>query len=404
MKKTTIQTLLLLCLLWIPCHSMAQEEEEVEDIEEVVDDSAGIAQSLQTLIEKSFLMETGQLGVAVYDLTDDRSLFEYNAHQALRPASTQKLLTAITFLDHRGAGYSFKTGVYNTGTIVDSTLYGNIYVKGGMDPAVSNNDINNMVKAFRSAGIKRIEGEVFADISFKDTLKWGTGWCWDDDNPTLSPLLTNRRREFMPLFISALLQDSVVTASEYRIGRVPQDAELLILCEHTAADVLGPMMKKSDNLYAESMLYQLCKQENASYPSAEKSLQYVEKLAVKLGVNTRMIRIADGCGLSLYNHTTAATEVAFLRYAYRHEDIYKALYPALPIAGVDGTLKKRMTHGTAYNNVHAKTGTLYSVSSLAGYATARDGHVLCFCIINQGILKSDVGKDFQDKVCQILTR
>jgi D-alanyl-D-alanine carboxypeptidase/D-alanyl-D-alanine-endopeptidase (penicillin-binding protein 4) len=261
-----------------------------------------------------------------------------------------------------------------------------------------------MVEAFRNAGIKRIDGEVYADISFKDTLKWGEGWCWDDDNPILSPLLTNRRREFMPLFISALLQDSLVTVGEYRMGRVPQGAELLILCEHSVADVLGPMMKKSDNLYAESMLYQLCREENAYYPSAARSLTYVEKLAGKLGVNTRKIRIADGCGLSLYNHTTAATEVAFLRYAYRHEEIFNALYPALPIAGVDGTLKKRMTHGTAYNNVHAKTGTLYSVSSLAGYATARNGHVLCFCIINQGILKSDAGKDFQDKVCQILTR
>jgi D-alanyl-D-alanine carboxypeptidase/D-alanyl-D-alanine-endopeptidase (penicillin-binding protein 4) len=391
-------------MLWIPCRGTAQETVEEVDVEEEVDDSASIAQSINALIEKSSFTETSQLGIAVYDLTDNQTLYEYNAHQTLRPASTQKLLTAITFLDSRGSGYSFKTGVYNTGAIVDSILYGNIYVKGGMDPAVSSNDINNMVQAFHSAGIKRIEGEVYADVSFKDTLKWGAGWCWDDDNPTLSPLLTNRRKDFMALFVSTLLQDSLVTVSEYRKGRVPQDAELLILCEHTAADVLGPMMKKSDNLYAESMLYQLCRQENVSYPSAEKSLAYVEKLAAKLGVNTRKIRIADGCGLSLYNHTTAATEVAFLRYAYRHDDIYKALYPALPIAGVDGTLKKRMTHGTAYNNVHAKTGTLYSVSSLAGYATAKNGHVLCFSIINQGILKSDAGKDFQDKVCQILTR
>jgi D-alanyl-D-alanine carboxypeptidase/D-alanyl-D-alanine-endopeptidase (penicillin-binding protein 4) len=387
---------------------MAQEE--VVDTTEVdadvveIDDSASISQSISALIEKSSFTSTSQLGIAVYDLTDDRSLYEYNANQALRPASTQKLLTAITFLDSRGAGYTFKTRIYNTGVVTDSILYGNIYIKGGMDPVVSNNDINNMVRSFRNAGIKRIEGEVYADVSFKDTLKWGKGWCWDDDNPTLSPLLTNRRRDFMPLFINALLQDSLITASEYRIGNVPKEAEQFILCEHTAADVLGPMMKKSDNLYAESMLYQLCRQEHTNYPSAEKSLAYVEKLAGKLDCNIRKIHFADGCGLSLYNHTTAATEVAFLRYAYRHEDIFNALYPALPIAGVDGTLKKRMTHGTAYNNVHAKTGTLYSVSSLAGYATAKNGHVLCFCIINQGILKSDAGKDFQDKVCQILTR
>ena len=75
---------------------------------------------------------------------------------------------------------------------------------------------------------------------------------------------------------------------------------------------------------------------------------------------------------------------------------------SLPIAGVDGTLEKRMTKGPADGNVRAKTGTLTGISSLAGYCRAANGHQLCFSIINQGVMRNQAGKNFQDRVCQVL--
>lgn len=55
-----------------------------------------------------------------------------------------------------------------------------------------------------------------------------------------------------------------------------------------------------------------------------------------------------------------------LRYAYQNDNIYNHLNQALPIAGVDGTLKKRMKGSLASGNVRAKTGTVTGISSLAG--------------------------------------
>ena len=74
----------------------------------------------------------------------------------------------------------------------------------------------------------------------------------------------------------------------------------------------------------------------------------------------------------------------------------------MPIAGVDGTLENRMRTGFARGNVKAKTGTVTGISSLAGYLTAANNHVLAFCIFNQGVLKSADGRAFQDKVCTAL--
>ena len=92
-----------------------------------------------------------------------------------------------------------------------------------------------------------------------------------------------------------------------------------------------------------------------------------------------------------------------LRYAYRNNSIFRHLLPALPIAGIDGTLKKRMIGTTAQGLIKAKTGTVTGVSALAGYCPAPNGHLLAFCIINQGVMRSADGRAFQDRVCVALS-
>ena len=38
-----------------------------------------------------------------------------------------------------------------------------------------------------------------------------------------------------------------------------------------------------------------------------------------------------------------------------------------------------------------------------GYANGGNGHVLSFCIINQGVERGSIGRSFQDQVCIALT-
>ena len=73
------------------------------------------------------------------------------------------------------------------------------------------------------------------------------------------------------------------------------------------------------------------------------------------------------------------------------------------MSGVDGTLSNRMANTPAEYVIHAKTGTLRKVSTLAGYATTVNGINLAFCIFNQGILNAAEGRSFQDKVCVLMT-
>jgi D-alanyl-D-alanine carboxypeptidase/D-alanyl-D-alanine-endopeptidase (penicillin-binding protein 4) len=137
---------------------------------------------------------------------------------------------------------------------------------------------------------------------------------------------------------------------------------------------------------------------------ASHARQLIKKEIAKAGVSGAQYRIADGSGLSLYNYVTPEILVKMLVYAFRNPNIYDHLFPALPIAGQDGTLKKRMLDSVAKGRVNAKTGTLSGISSLAGYASSANGHKLAFCIINQGVMKNADGRGFQDKICTALCK
>jgi D-alanyl-D-alanine carboxypeptidase/D-alanyl-D-alanine-endopeptidase (penicillin-binding protein 4) len=162
------------------------------------------------------------------------------------------------------------------------------------------------------------------------------------------------------------------------------------------------MLKDSDNFYAASLFYQTAASTGHRPAKASDARTLTKQFIKRLGLGGNPYRIADGSGLSLYNYISAELLVYMLRYAHSKEDIIGHLLPALPVAGVDGTLKKRMTDGNAYGNVLAKTGTVTGISSLAGYLTSGDGRQLCFAIINQGVMRTKDGRDFQDSVCKVL--
>ena len=236
----------------------------------------------------------------------------------------------------------------------------------------------------------------------KDTLKWGEGWCWDDDNPTLSPLLVNRKANFTNRFLASLQEVEIVTDSvSLASEKVPSDAKLVSERKRSIDQILQRMMKDSDNLYAESVFYQTAastRQPSRALDAARQERALLERA----GVGSSSCRIADGSGLSLYNYLSAEIETMILRYAFRRKAVYSHLLYSLPIAGEDGTLKKRMIGTSAEGNVQAKTGTLTGVISLAGYCSASNGHRLCFAIMNQGIQKGSEARAFQDKICMIL--
>ena len=342
----------------------------------------------------------------VYDLTADSVIYCQGEKQTLRPASTMKLVTAITAIDKLGGGYQFRTQLYYTGTIDHNILRGDLYCVGGMDPRFNNDDMRAFVESVQKMGIDTICGRLIADTSMKDDTRLGEGWCWDDDNSSLTPLLIGKKDMFMERFRQELRDGgiTVVDNEEAIVNNKTKNRPLIHLCSrfHSLDQVLMRMLKESDNLYAESVLYQIAASGGVKNATATHARQWINKLITRIGLNPGDYKFADGSGLSLYNYVSAELLVSLLRFAYHNQNVYGMLYPALPIAGVDGTLEKRMKGAFTNGNVRAKTGTLTGISSLAGYCTAANGHRLAFAIINQGVLRNASGRTFQDKVCTAL--
>ena len=355
------------------------------------------------LLLTSEVLQTSQVGLMVYDLTADAPLYTFNHRQTLRPASTMKLLTAITAIDRLGGDYQLRTSFYYDGSIVSGCLQGNLYCVGGMDPLFDRTDMTALVSQLRRMGINTINGRILADMSFKDSDRLGEGWCWDDDNPVLTPLLYDRKDHFTEALARELRRAGVVLADRNVPSSSSRRQKTFITSRsHSLGEVLIPMMKESDNLFAESVFYQIDAGTGGQPATGRQAASKVRKMIQKVGLQPGDYKVADGSGLSLYNYVSAELEVYFLRYAWFNRSVYAVLMPSLPVAGVDGTLKNRMTQGLAARNVYAKTGTLTGISSLAGYCVAPNGHALAFCIINQGVMRIADGRAFQDAVCQAL--
>lgn len=109
-------------------------------------------------------------------------------------------------------------------------------------------------------------------------------------------------------------------------------------------------------------------------------IEAVRSFLRTVGLRPESLVLDDGSGLSRSDMITADATVQLLMFMDRHR--YATVFrDAMPIAGVDGTLRNRLRGTLAENNVRAKTGSLSSAASLAGYVTTAGGEKLAFAIM-----------------------
>ncbi len=362
-----------------------------------------VQQRLDSLCH-SAISETSQVGILVYDLTDDQPIYALHAYQRMRPASCEKLVTCITLLDHADGLRPLTTEAIATGQLAGGVLDGDLYLRGDMDPMLSQANLDTLACALHQAGIDSVAGRLCELMPPYEVLPYGWGWCWDDDYGPLSAHLVDGADGLSTLWPEALMRAGVRLQSE-RVSEVrgmEGEPVVAFALEHPVAEVMEPLLKKSDNIYAESLFHRLASMSGHRKTARHQAVAVIDSLITRLGLSPRDYLIADGSGLSLYNYVTPHLLVTLLNHAYRTDTIRQTLWPCLPIAGVDGTLRKRMRGTAAQGNVRAKTGTVEGVSSLSGYLTAANGHLVSFSIINQGVARTRTGQNFQDAVCLLL--
>ena len=186
--------LIVCCTSLFPQSSIKQLE---ADINKIIDDP---------------FFESSVISIDIFNLTDNLPLYQKNNKLLLHPASNMKILTSFAGLLYLGSGYQFETKMFHTSVISGDTLYGDIYVVGGFDPDFTTDDLEKFVNEIEKSGVKYIAGNLFADLSAKDSLYWGKGWMWDDEPDPSAPYLCalNINDNSIEVFVSGTKTDSLV--------------------------------------------------------------------------------------------------------------------------------------------------------------------------------------------------
>jgi len=145
------------------------------------------------------------------------------------------------------------------------------------------------------------------------------------------------------------------------------------------------IQKPSQNLYADLLFAHVGEtlRDDSTDPettSEELGVRALRQFLVRAGIRESDVMFEEGSGLSRDNLTTPNATVTLLKFMSHHK-CADAFIDALPIAGVDGTLRNRMKGTSAEGNVRAKTGSLRWAKSLSGYVTTAAGERLVFCFM-----------------------
>ncbi len=235
-------------------------------------------------------------------------------------------------------------------------------------------------------------------LEVRGRAPWGT--------PAVSTLVAvaNPTLFFTGEFRQALLRQGVAVDGtavdidqESSRARASEGTTLLVDQSAPLREIAAQMLAWSINLHAESLVIALDRSVPASISGGVAALtQTLDALGVPAdGYLTR-----DGSGLSRNDYLSAETLVATLEAAWRRPGLREPLLSVLPSAGVPGTLQHRLAGTPGAGRVHAKTGSMSNVRSLAGFVETTAGEPLVFAFLTNGFHVR--GADIDARVDELL--
>ncbi len=402
MNNNLIRKLFLFTLLFTAISGTSYSKDKIKELQELLD---------PMLTSAHCTVSAQVVSADKYDL-----LYSYNPQEKMIPASITKLITSTTALQVLGSGYAFKTIVYtDDNNLSDGVINGNIYIKGFGDPDLYSNDIMVLAKGLSEKNITEITGNIIYDESFLDNNHYGLADYYQNDTkkrdwPYVTALTLDKNSSGgNPALNAAGVLKSDLESLNIKMnaivisGITPSAAKQVSEVSHGIFTVLTNMNKVSDNLSAIT-IYKVIGAKYKGVPGTlEKGTEAVQDFLTSIGNPRNIFEILEGSGLTRKNTVTSDLYMRMLKYIYDDEKVFDFLYQTLPVGGKDGTLAHRMIGTEAEGNVHAKTGTLNSVTALAGFAVTRDNELLIFYINMNGFGGGNGPyRNMQDAFCAYL--
>ena len=350
---------------------------------------------LGVALERALLaadVQPGRTAALAVDVRTGHVVFRANAGLALAPASAEKLAVSFAALRLLGPGFRFRTDVLGEGELAGRVWRGDLFLVGHGDPTLAPADLDALARDVAAWGVRRVTGRVFGDEGHFDSVRSAPGWKpWflGIESAPISALSVEEVRgegangsavAAARAFTAALSRRGVAIAGQGHVGAAPAETlPLAIDLSEPLATIVRGMNRESDNFVSEMLLKELGASVARTGTTAAGAI-VVQQALLDAGISISGVRIADGSGLSRLDRLTAETLVAILRAGAADPAIRDAFVTSLAVAGVSGTLKKRLDRRPTRGQVIAKTGTTSVSSALAGFVRRR----YVFAIIQNG--------------------
>lgn len=357
----------------------------------------------------SSLSEKTNAGLLVFNPLTQDTIFSLNSFQTMIPASNTKLFTTSVALVSLGGDFKISLKLFTDDSYLkDGIINGNIYLKGFGNATITENDLLLFVKHLQELGIYKITGNIVGDETYFDDAYYRADWI-DDEVSTvkLSPISAliidrnqiitfkkkgRRTKKYVEdikqpaLHAANLLKEKLDNAGINVSGSAIQDitpieTDQIDEISISLREFVSLINKHSDNYLAECLFKiigaEYSKVEGNSFYATQAILDFLDQN----NIYSQGTEIVDGSGISRFDKVTPASVVGVLESMYFNLNSFEDFYNSLSVAGVDGTLRSRLTGSYAENNFHGKTGTLNGVTSLSGYLKTKGNDDLIVSLI-----------------------
>jgi D-alanyl-D-alanine carboxypeptidase/D-alanyl-D-alanine-endopeptidase (penicillin-binding protein 4) len=325
-------------------------------------------------------------------------------------ASVMKVYTAAAALEMLSPQYTATTRVF---TLPDQP--GVIVLRGGGDHTLSRLTSPRYTTYKKPAKLATLAAQVIKalpadqlitkiilDDSYFDLPSWNKAWKASDRTNGYISLITalqvDSDRANPDLTSTAYSgyrsKDPVLAAGNYfkkALGAAAANATLekgltSELAIQVAAVQSQPMsvwldhaLKYSDNTETEMIARHALR--IAAMQTTFENIQPLVARVLKINsVDAKKLVMVDGSGLAQANRVTAKMTATLMAKAADKTSVLNPMISYLPVSGISGTLATRFTGGnkSARGYVHAKSGYIPGLYSLAGVVYAKDGTVISF--------------------------
>ncbi len=293
----------------------------------------------------------------------------------------------------------------------------NVYVRPGKkigepclvfaDPANNYIRVENQTTTVGDTKPKTIAVERLSKSDFKGDIIRVTGKMpMGHDESVIYKSITQPELWSAYNLLEFLRQRGIKVSGQVKAGTTPKDAKLLASRDSKALGLIVADMAKFSNNYVAEMLAKNLAAESGEAPATMKTgLVQINKFMSEIGLTGSDIRFVNASGFTRENKISPLELGHYLQLIQSDFSIFPEYVSALPIAGRDGTLKKRMKDLDRIGWVRAKTGLLNGTVGLSGFVGMSRGQSAVFAFIyNGGGGVEDKARNLFDRLAEELSK